>query len=543
VQEHTRESVCCTPPTVEDALTVARYGIAVIPLKPGTKEPAITGYKELATTNPAILRHWWQKFPSAPIGHSVERQELVIDVDPRHNGLVHWQNLCAQHGDLPVTWTVQSGRQDGGFHLSYAVPDTVTIPYCTPLAGHGVEALGHGHNIVMPPSRHCDTGQVYSWAPGCAPWELATMAWAPDWLIGLVLEKAKRHARPQGPKMAKVPRASKASDLSEGTSNKVPTDPEGGGLSTLFEAPSAAKSEQLVRLFCDPDHLPKLLDVCGLDPSLALGSNTRCPFHDDQHPSATVVGPINGYRSHGLFCHASACKRYYSLVDIYYYRTSGRILSLHTEIDSNGFTRDHKPLNLLWLTRMLDAAGLLSLPTELGLPSVPHDAPEHVQAVFAAFLQVRRLRAATRTLDAPLPFSLRFAQDWGGAAVDLSFHYVKLAKRWLIQHGYIFAAGTDHLGELLWTLGGRGLRRARNALPMFGPRAREDAMIADVAATEPVPLPLPTSACPEAGDRTHEARQCVRCIQARLEERRAQAGIVADILNPYGLRGVLWQPS
>jgi hypothetical protein len=523
-------------------LALAQCGLPIYPLKPGTKEPSIEDYTREATTYEAEILRWWDKWPDAGVGHIVQRDELVIDVDARHNGLVGWQTLLAQHGPLPETWTVWSGSQDGSFHKYFTVPAGVTLPYVTSLAGSGVEALGFHHSAILPPSLHPVTGQPYTWDADCSPASFCPKAPAPLWLIDLVLATAKRETRAPAAKVAKLPQSPHgytASESAAQASNKVPSDPEGGGLSTLFDAPSAAKSEQLVRLFCDPHNLPKLLAVCGLDPSLTIGSNTHCPFHDDQHPSATFVGPINGYHSVGLFCHASACKRYYSLVDIFYFRTSARILSLHTEIDGNGFTRDHRPLGLLWLTRMLDAAGLVTLPTELGLPSVPHDAPEHVQAVFAAFLQVRRLRSATRTLDAPLPFSLRFAQDWGGAAVDLSFHYVKLAKRWLIQRGYIVAAGTDHLGELLWTLGGRGLRRARNALPMLSPRAREQEMIADVAATEPVPLPPPTSACPEAGERTHEARQCVLCIQARLEERRAQAGLVADILNPYGLRGGL----
>src|SRR5262245_48361369 len=107
-----------TPPTIDDVLPLARQGLPIIPLAPGTKQPprGFTDWKAQATTDPATLTAWWQEWPDANIGHVIPPGRLVVDIDPRNGGLVGWKNLLARHGDLPPTWRVWSGRQDQGFH-------------------------------------------------------------------------------------------------------------------------------------------------------------------------------------------------------------------------------------------------------------------------------------------------------------------------------------------------------------------------------------------------------------------------------------------
>jgi len=210
------------------------------------------------------------------------------------------------------------------------------------------------------------------------------------------------------------------------------------------------------------------------------------------------------------------------------------MLSLHTEIGLDGQVRDHNVLRLQWTTRLLEAAGILAVPKEWGAPSVPHDAPEEVQAVFQAYLHVRRIRAVTRAPDAPFPFSLRFIQDWLGQACAWSFHFVKKAKAWLVRRGYLVAEGADGKGERLWRLGRHALRRARVEAPML---STEAATVADVAATVPA-LPPTGSACPDSHEPDHTPQTCAICrAQQRLEERRAQEGIWHNPHDPYGWKG------
>ena len=78
-------------------------------------------------------------------------------------------------------------------------------------------------------------------------------------------------------------------------------------------------------------------------------------MHDDEHPSAVLLGPMDERRSYGLYCHASGCQKYYSLVDLYHYQVSGNVLHLHTEIGADGRLRDHTALRLQWVVYLSPA--------------------------------------------------------------------------------------------------------------------------------------------------------------------------------------------
>jgi hypothetical protein len=273
-----------------------------------------------------------------------------------------------------------------------------------------------------------------------------------------------------------------------------------------------------------------MLEACGLPRDLHVGQTTHCPMHDDVHPSAVLLGPTERHPSFGLYCHASACQRYYSLVDIYHHHTSGNVLYLHTEIDSTGKVRDHAALRLQWTIRLLEAADVLHL-HELGAPTLPPIAPDDARDLWSIFLHVRRIRSVTRKSNAPMPFSLRFVQDWVGQCAQWTLYRLNAAKRWLIAHGFITLAykeGVDHF----WCVGSHALRRARHDAPM---QRTEAAIIADVAATVVPEPPQPTSVCPDAEELDHDPRRCELCLaQARILEVRRLRGIVSDYSNPYG---------
>jgi hypothetical protein len=527
-----KDSTLCveSTPTITDVLDLAAFGCRIVPLDAGTKKPHIKGWKTQATTDPETLQRWWQRWPDANVGHVIPRKRLVIDIDPRHGGLTRWESLLAQHGALPPTWTVWTGRQDGGFHLYFTVPASIDIPYVTTLAP-GVEVLGFQHEVLLPPSIHPATGKPYVWDDTLSPCEGCPEAPAPDWLIAEVL----KHALPRKPQAK--------GKTQKGGSLESNKEPQEGGLGSLFDSSTPSSSPPapgaaLVAKACDPAHLPGMLEACGLDPTLQVGQSLACPMHDDAHPSAVLLGPTEAHPSFGIVCHATACHvapgkpqpRYYSLVDLYHARTSGNVLQLHTEITAQGRVLDHTALRLQWTARLLEAAGALHV-RELGAPTLPPTAPDDARDLWNIFLHVRRLRSLTRDADAPLPFSLRFILDWSGTFLQWTAYRVSAAKKWLLAHGYLEWAYKDTL-ESFWRVGRHALRRARRDAPIL---RTEHAIVEDVAATE-VPEPVqPTSVCDLATMQDHDPLRCEGCVsQERLLAVRRRNGIVIDYANPYG---------
>jgi hypothetical protein len=511
----TKNALDATPqPTVDDALALARVGFPIIPLAPGTKHPP-KGFKhwpDLGSTDPAVLARCWQQWPGANIGCVIPPQWIGIDMDPRNGGDIGWKNLLARHGALPATWRAWSGRQDGGFHQYLATPAGVLVPTITNL-DQGVQILGPGHLLVVPPSLHPDTGEAYQWDAACNPFTLPVPAATPAWLLSLILDAPtkKSFKRTHGKSMEQQHGSRERGEGYAGESTKVPRDlkPPPG---SLGDGPG----KHLVARACEAKNLPALLEVCGLPSTLEVGYTTRCPFHDDQHPSASLLGPTEERHSYGLYCHAAACKRYYSLLDIFKARTSANLQSIHTETDSTGKRLDHGALRLQWLTRMLEAAGLLHL-YELGAPSLPPNASEVEKEVFKIALHTRRVRSATRPASAPFPLSWRYVMDWLGEACEWGQYQIQKAKSRLIGRG-VLEFDHEEQGITYWRIGSKALRRARRDAPIL---TTERANVESVDAT-PVPEPVahtghawsamasPTArVCPLAEEPGHDEATCV----------------------------------
>jgi Bifunctional DNA primase/polymerase, N-terminal len=540
VHQDTTLRVQNTSPTVEDALALASHGLEILPCAPGTKQPArgLEHWQGRSTTASQTITDWWAQYPDANIGYVVGPQRIVLDIDPRNGGLESWQALLARHGTLPPTWKAWSGRQDDGQHFHFTVPFDVTDPNAIDL-GPGVQVFGLGHLVVLPPSLHPVTGQPYRW-DACNPLTLWAPAAAPTWLVNEMRWATAIHHDQS--KQSAQKNSHKASDLSLSfqPSTKVPEDLN-PPLGTLVESPAQANTpkkghgDYLLTLACDPKHLPALLGACGLPVTLEVGDSCLCPFHDDHTPSAWLRGPTETHRTYALYCFA--CQKYFALVDVYKHRRSANLLALHTEIDGKGQRLDHHTLRLMWTTRLLEEATILTL-HELGCPSLPPDAPQGMRDLWSIFLHVRRIRSATREANAPFPFSWRFVLDWAGGVLDWTQHQVQKLKCFGIGRGLWHAAGKDSGGNTLWGIGRKALRKARKATPTF---RTEKAALADVATTV-VPEPTQSVSCPDAYEFGHQSRECLLCIQARLLELRARAGIVVDEHDPYG-RGVAWQPS
>jgi hypothetical protein len=107
--------------------------------------------------DPDQIKAWWLRWPDAMIGAAVPDSLLVVDIDPRKDGSL--AALEAITGPLPTTFTVWSGRNDGGCHLYYQRPPGQLTSTRLP---QGIDLKANGYCIV-PPSIHPVTGQPYRW--------------------------------------------------------------------------------------------------------------------------------------------------------------------------------------------------------------------------------------------------------------------------------------------------------------------------------------------------------------------------------------------
>ena len=173
------------------ALTYARLGLRVLPIKPGTKRPPMREWVEAATSDPDIITNWYTEplYRDHGVGLAMGHQPdgrfiFALDVDehdPAHSGSETLFDLQLQHGRLPDTWHSITGS--GGQHLLFTAPAEVEIR--NGIAGDGLDVRGEGGQIVVAPSLHPVTQRRYEWEDTYAPWEREIAA-APDWLLNLV---------------------------------------------------------------------------------------------------------------------------------------------------------------------------------------------------------------------------------------------------------------------------------------------------------------------------------------------------------------------
>ena len=196
------------PDLVQAALAYAKLGWPVIPIhtvtnnvcscgkpdcsSPGKHPHTRHGLKD-ATTDPAVIDRYWQRWPGANIGVRTGRAPLgagilVLDIDPRHGGDESFDQLIQDHGELPDT--VEAITGGGGRHRVLAYPpDNSEF-----LLGNrsnllpGIDVRGDGGYIVVAPSVHA-SGQLYRWREGHDPDALAPATpplWLLEWIRGTV---------------------------------------------------------------------------------------------------------------------------------------------------------------------------------------------------------------------------------------------------------------------------------------------------------------------------------------------------------------------
>jgi len=166
--EHTQR-----PDFKQWALNYAAHGLAVFPLWPKEKTPTTKNGFKNATTDTKQIEKWWNAHPADNIGIATGDMSgglLVIDLDydeeKGKDGYRSLQEFEKEHGELPNTWKVKTGR--GGLHMIYHTDRPLP---CTDNIRNGVDTRANGGYIVAPPSIH-PNGNRYEWEASGSPDEV-----------------------------------------------------------------------------------------------------------------------------------------------------------------------------------------------------------------------------------------------------------------------------------------------------------------------------------------------------------------------------------
>lgn len=188
---------------LDSALTLARHGMHVFPLQPGSKIPALRrDWETRATTDPERVRRCWSQGPYN-IGVACGPSGLlVVDCDtpkpetppapepfdqPGVNEGADVLALLAERYAEPFPWhayTVTTGR--GGLHLYFRQPAGEPLRNTAGRLGWLIDTRGAGGYVVGPGS--VVNGNTYRGCGEIAPAPL------PDWLARLLTAPKQRPA-------------------------------------------------------------------------------------------------------------------------------------------------------------------------------------------------------------------------------------------------------------------------------------------------------------------------------------------------------------
>lgn len=148
-----------------------------------------------ATRDKSVLNEWIRRFPNGNWGARAGlplangKFLVVVDVDPRNGGDTSIAQIQGEQGNLPQTWTQDTGGNGNHYLLGSDAPCAART------VAPGIDILGEGKYFVIYPSTH-ESGGQYSWALGLSPDDVP-LADAPGWLIEASTAKA-RPSREEG---------------------------------------------------------------------------------------------------------------------------------------------------------------------------------------------------------------------------------------------------------------------------------------------------------------------------------------------------------
>lgn len=134
-------------------------GVTLIPLPARSKRPTV---KEWTKKNFTAFDPTAHMNDNCNVGVRLDREVLVVDVDPRNGGDVSFEKLCSATNLKPESFpTVETGS--GGLHVYMRVPpDAKLRSKLTDYPGIDFKS-GCGNQVVAPGSVHPDTGLHYRW--------------------------------------------------------------------------------------------------------------------------------------------------------------------------------------------------------------------------------------------------------------------------------------------------------------------------------------------------------------------------------------------
>lgn len=158
------------------------------------KVPVILDWQERQSTTEAELFKWFASHPKRNIGLPMGNASRLVGIDiDGELGEKYLQELSK--GDLPETWEFKTGK---GRRLLYALPEGVRVKKFKRKGDvlnekhQELALLGDGQQTVIPPSIHA-SGYEYRWMEGRSPFEMATPALAPQWMLHLMQRKTRKN--------------------------------------------------------------------------------------------------------------------------------------------------------------------------------------------------------------------------------------------------------------------------------------------------------------------------------------------------------------
>ncbi len=135
-----------------------------------------------ATVDPSTIKRWWTHMPSANIGIATGKPSnlVILDIDGE-KGEATLAELERQHGPLPPTWQVKTGK---GRHLYFLYPKDLAKVKSVARVKLGIDVRADGGYILGAPSLH-ESGKRY------AVTNNAAIADCPSWVVDYANGKPK----------------------------------------------------------------------------------------------------------------------------------------------------------------------------------------------------------------------------------------------------------------------------------------------------------------------------------------------------------------
>jgi hypothetical protein len=153
--------------------------------KPGKHPIGLAGQGgfRIATKHPAQIAAWWDRWPRANVGVEMGDKSGVfaIDLDGVQGHKLVGEVRSASGAPPIKTLTSQSGRGPDGHHLLYCLPVGRRLGRVI-RKDLGVDIIGNGGFIVVPPSNHI-SGGTYRWIHNFAV--ANPDGWLLDWVWSL----------------------------------------------------------------------------------------------------------------------------------------------------------------------------------------------------------------------------------------------------------------------------------------------------------------------------------------------------------------------